>query len=199
MNIVTAYFVSAVTISRLNHKVAGFLLTAVQTWTLQPSVKGAPLAGLLAMTVINGLMHAALLGVITGSYIHISHITVTIVMCIMGGRVFPMFTANGMGTVRVTPIPLLEKFSILLVFASLIVVSSGGIIPSGLAATVLVMAGLINLIRAIRWRIWVTFSTPLVWPLHLSYFAISVGLILLGLSVGACLRLLCCRLRTCAI
>ncbi len=37
---------------------------------------------------------------------------VTLVMCIMGGRVFPMFTANGTQTPRTPALPWLEKLSI---------------------------------------------------------------------------------------
>ena len=219
--------------------IVGFLLTAVQTWTKQPSVKGVPLAFLvliwlsgrilmafpdlapdyviaaldlaflplaayflavpivraqmwrnlffvpifLIMAVINAVMHGAVAGVFELSYVELSHVMVmmvTLVMCIMGGRVFPMFTANGTRTQKVQPIAWLEKISIISVIASVIVSTNLLPLPSEINALVYLIAGLSNFARALRWRIWVTFGTPLVWTLHLSYWSICIGLLLLS-------------------
>ena len=219
--------------------ISGFLLTAVQTWTKVPSIKGPtlmllvaiwllariglalpqfltmeltilfdlsflPLSALflarpilkvkqwrnlifvpimLVMAVLNGLMHLSILGKLSLSYLHLSHIMVmmvALVMCIMGGRVFPMFTANGTRTPKVLPVAWLEKLALYSTGASVVVVADFLPIPSPLGAGVLFLAGVSNLVRALRWKVWVTIRTPLVWPLHLSYWAVSIGLILLS-------------------
>ncbi|MFA0056348.1 NnrS family protein [Vibrio echinoideorum] len=141
---------------------------------------------LLLMTVANAAMHygvlfnqPALIPQASTSMV----LLVTLVMCIMGGRVFPMFTANGTQTSRTPSLPWLEKLSIVsTVFA---VVLSFQILPvaQGIVATVFIVSGLANALRAVRWKVWVAFKTPLVWTLHLSYWAISLGLILFGVSI----------------
>ncbi|TVU60077.1 NnrS family protein [Vibrio atlanticus] len=141
---------------------------------------------LLLMTVANAAMHygvlfnqPALIPQASTSMV----LLVTLVMCIMGGRVFPMFTANGTQTPRTPSLPWLEKLSIVsTVFA---VVLSFQILPvaQGIVATVFIVSGVANALRAVRWKIWVAFKTPLVWSLHLSYWAISLGLILFGVSI----------------
>ncbi|KPL94171.1 NnrS family protein [Vibrio splendidus] len=141
---------------------------------------------LLLMTVANAAMHygvlfnqPALIPQASTSMV----LLVTLVMCIMGGRVFPMFTANGTQTPRTPSLPWLEKLSIVsTVFA---VVLSFQILPvaQGIVATVFIVSGVANALRAVRWKIWVAFKTPLVWSLHISYWAISLGLILFGVSI----------------
>ncbi|GAB3113296.1 NnrS family protein [Pseudomaricurvus hydrocarbonicus] len=220
--------------------IVGFLLTAVQTWTKVPGLKGKPLIALVAlwllarlfmllphwlpaqlisttdllflplaamflarpiikarlwrnllfvpillcMAALNGMMHASLTQPTSLSFTAVAHtmiLLVALVMCIMGGRVFPMFTANGTHTARVAPWPWLEKLAILTtalcVLLSLQVVD----VPATLKGSVFLLAGIANAARALRWRIWVTLQVPLVWSLHLSYWAVSLGLALLGL------------------
>lgn len=218
---------------------AGFLLTAVQTWTQVPSIKGKPLMALvllwlagrvlmlfpdIASPVINAIVDSLFLPaaiialaipilkvrqwrnlvfvpVLTlmaianivmhvqaqaaGAIQQVAYFTVlliTLVMCILGGRVFPMFTANGTQTQRVPSIAWLELFSIVSVLVCVLLAT--GWIPVGetITAVVFIVAGGANFIRAFRWRIWVTFGTPLVWPLHISYWALSIGLVLVGLA-----------------
>ncbi|WP_075187622.1 NnrS family protein [Teredinibacter haidensis] len=221
--------------------VAGFLLTAVQTWTQLPSVKGIQLMGLfllwlsarvlmwipnsvspwvilildllflpmtafimarlvlraklwrnlmfvpllLAMTLANGCMHYAVLTQQPGWDTQAAEamvILVTLLMCILGGRVFPMFTANGTQTGRVQALGWLEKTSVaslLAVFITQVLVPDA---PAWLTASLLFASAALQALRAFRWRIWVTFGTPLVWPLHISYWCIPLGLALLGWS-----------------
>ncbi|WIO73586.1 NnrS family protein [Porticoccaceae bacterium LTM1] len=221
--------------------VTGFLLTAVQTWTKQPGIKGwwliglvltwllpralmvfstsvpiwlvvltdlifLPLAAvvlmrpvirvkqwrnlffgpiLLVMTLLNMAMHWM---VLANNYQYLSTINyavvmvMTLVMCVMGGRVFPMFTANGTRTPKVDPIPWLEKLSIGSVVLSVLITLVLPAVSSELAATIYFIAGLSNAARALRWRIWVTFRVPLVWSLHLSYWSLALGLVALGMA-----------------
>ncbi len=138
---------------------------------------------LLLMASLNGLIHLAVMGKNSLSFMSISHIMlllVTLVMCIMGGRVFPMFTANGTGTKRVELIAWIEKLSIVLVVLAVIATSGLLRLPQTIEASIYLSAGIVNFIRAVRWRIWVTLKTPLVWSLHLSYWAICIGLVMLS-------------------
>ena len=222
--------------------IAGFLLTAVQTWSGLPGIKGIPLLFLiavwvaarigfmlphliphsfisfidliflplvavflaipiikvklwhnaifipllLAMTFANATLHCA-------KYIQESRyiiaasdsmiLLITLLMCVIGGRVFPMFTANGTKTERVATIPWLEKISLGL--ALLIVIQSFNVLTLAdpIKASLFIFAAFFHSLRAFRWRIWVTLKTPLVWSLHLSYWCIPLGFLLYGLHM----------------
>lgn len=221
--------------------VTGFLLTAVQTWTGIPGVKGKWLAALvllwlvgrtaffaqallspvmiavldlvflptvalllgrsvlkvkqwrnsvfvlilLAMTLANGCMHwaawqsdYALQAQAGGLMVML----VTLLMTVMGGRVIPMFTANGTKTERVEALPWLEKAApasmLLAIVASINVLPLG----EGVAGALFLVAAICHGLRVFRWRLSVTLRTPLVWSLHLSYWCIPLGLLLQALS-----------------
>ena len=221
--------------------VVGFLLTAVQTWTGVPSIKGRPLMALVALWLsaritflFPGLIPAWLAAVLDLAFLPVAAaclaypiirvkmwrnmpfipillamagvnvamhyfagsgggagmlqtanvmvMLVTLVMCIMGGRVFPMFTANGTGTERVATLPWLEKLSITTVVVAVVVSLHWVDLPGLLVAGIYFLAAASNTVRAARWRIWVTWKTPLVWSLHLAYWSIPLGLFLLGLA-----------------
>ena len=93
-----------------------------------------------------------------------------------------MFTANGTKTPRVNSIGWLEQLSILSIVIVFITTLTQNFVPNTLSIAVLFVAGISNLVRALRWRLWVTFQVPLVWSLHLSYLAMCIGFILLALA-----------------
>tara|TARA_R110001583_G_scaffold191_2_gene1814 strand:- start:152 stop:1357 length:1206 start_codon:yes stop_codon:yes gene_type:complete len=111
---------------------------------------------------------------------------ITLVMCIMGGRVFPMFTANGTQTPRVDAIPLLEKLSLISIIITIVVAALATStlvdVPAAIVAVLFISTSLIHAIRVYRWKFSVTLSTPLVWSLHISYWCIAIGLLMFGLS-----------------
>ena len=221
--------------------VVGFLLTAVQTWTGIPGIRGAYLLGLvllwlsariglllgtgipawllgvldllflpvaaivlaipvlrirqwrnsvfvpilLAMTAANGLFHASVYhgdAQMQAMAANFMVMLVTLLMTVVAGRVVPMFTANGTGTERVPPIQWLERACPLAILATFPVAMNPDLLPDGLAASLFLVAAACHGLRVLRWRIWVTLSTPLVWSLHLSYWAIAVGLFALDMS-----------------
>ena len=140
---------------------------------------------LLGMTAANWMLHKAVLFsqpelLYTASNAMI--FLVVLIMCILGGRVFPMFTANGTQTQRVNPILAIEVVSIL----SVVLVLLSHVLPfefsSQIKSSLYFFAATVHAIRAARWRIWVTFKAPLVWSLHLSYWCIVLGFFLFGLS-----------------
>lgn len=113
-----------------------------------------------------------------------SVILITFLMSVMGGRVVPMFTANGTKTQKATPIIALEylangSLALIMVYLLLHPLFEFNQTFFGL---LLVVAGISQTIRCLRWRPWVTLSVPLVWSLHLALKFIWFGLIMLGIS-----------------
>jgi uncharacterized protein involved in response to NO len=105
---------------------------------------------------------------------------VLFIMVVMGGRVIPMFTNNGIPGARATRHPWLERFSLgsvlLLLLADLL-----QLYPTVLAAIALISA-VAHGVRLYLWRPWRTIATPLVWILHAAYAWIVAHLALRGLS-----------------
>lgn len=105
---------------------------------------------------------------------------VMFIMVVMGGRVIPMFTNNGVPGANATRHPLVEKFSV----GTVILLFAGDLIqlpPAGIAA--IALAGAVaHGYRLYLWKPWRTFAAPLVWILHAAYAWIVVYLVLRGLS-----------------
>jgi uncharacterized protein involved in response to NO len=129
-------------------------------------------------------IHLARFGVVTlpaRAGIGIGLDIVLFVVAVMGGRVIPMFTNNGVPGTRATRHPLVEK------------VALGGVLALIVAdvlqpapAVIVVVAGVTAIAHAVRlalWQPWRTTSTPLVWILHASYAWIVVYLVLRALAV----------------
>jgi uncharacterized protein involved in response to NO len=220
---------------------AGFLLTAVQTWTKRKCIEGWELGALvilwllgritlftqpefledyvlifdllflpscagflarpilqarmwrnlffvpifLVMAILNATFHFSLSNDTLVDVTTISHsmvILAALVMSIMGGRVFPMFTANGANAPRVSSIAWLEQLSVLSILVVFITILIESWVPDTLSISVLFIAGIANIFRALRWKVWVTFHVPLVWSLHLSYLSMSLGFLLIALA-----------------
>jgi uncharacterized protein involved in response to NO len=216
--------------------IAGFLLTAVRTWTNQPTPSGMPLMALaalwvagrvlvltpLAMTaaVVNAafpLAVAVAIGIplwkarnarnyffvgllsLMGILIFAVHMgllghfdlsprlglqlaldLVLFIMVVMGGRVIPMFTNNGIPGTNAVRQPLVEKMalgSVILLFASALLQWSPSIV-----AMIALVSALANGWRLFLWKPWRTLTTPLVWILHAAYAWIVVYLVLRGLT-----------------
>ena len=221
--------------------VVGFLLTAVQSWTGIPGLKGGKLLGLvllwlaarvmlfvpapfphwlialvdlsflplaalamasfvarvqqwrnfifvpvlLAMASVNGVMHwSAWMGEarLQSEAGTVMVLLVSLLMSTMAGRVVPMFTANGTGTPRVADMPRLEMAAMLTMLLAVLAGSSARQLPPTMVAACMLLAAATLFVRGLRWRIWVTFRTPLLWSLHLSYWCIPLGLLLFGMS-----------------
>jgi uncharacterized protein involved in response to NO len=101
---------------------------------------------------------------------------VLFIMAVMGGRVIPMFTNNGVPGARATRRPWLEKTVLGSVLALLAadVLQLGGV---GLA----LLCAFCALAQLARWWLWQparTWRVPLVWVLQLAYLWIPVHLLL---------------------
>jgi uncharacterized protein involved in response to NO len=111
-------------------------------------------------------------------------ILVTFLMSVMAGRVAPMFTANGTKTTKVTPLPWLDKVtngSLAIAMFSLLLEPIIGF-SNLFFGLILIIAGIFQTIRWLRWRPWITLGVPLLWSFHLAIKFIAYGLIILGLS-----------------
>ncbi|WP_299083958.1 NnrS family protein [uncultured Paraglaciecola sp.] len=141
---------------------------------------------LMLLATANGFSH---LSVITGEAqfftqgLYSTVMLVTLIMTVIAGRVFPMFTANGTQTIKVENLTWLEK-SVIALTASLVVIHFANIqlrLPSQLMVLIFFSGAMAHSYRAIRWRPQVTFKTPLVWSLHLAYWFIPISFMLFAL------------------
>lgn len=102
------------------------------------------------------------------------------IMVVMGGRVIPMFTNNGIPGTNATRQPLVEKLalgSVILLF-----VADGLQLPPTVIAVVALVSALAHAWRLYLWKPWRTLATPLVWILHAAYAWIVMYLLLRGLT-----------------
>jgi uncharacterized protein involved in response to NO len=143
---------------------------------------------LLALfTIANVEMHLAIYYPETFSITFAGYagvILVTFLMSVMAGRVAPMFTANGTKTPKVTPLPWLDKVtngSLAIAMVSLLLQPVVGF-SELFFGSLLIISGLFQTMRWLRWRPWITLSVPLLWSLHGAMKFICFGLIVLGVS-----------------
>lgn len=154
---------------------------------------------LLLLTLCNGLMHYGLLS----GHFDIQQIgsqsavwLITLLMAIVGGRVLPMFTANGTMTEKVQPIAWLDRValgSLWLIFVIQVTAGDRFIPAMGMAA-IFAVSAIALAIRCGRWKIWITWRVPLLWSLHIAYWFIPISLTLyalryLGLPISNSLAL----------
>jgi uncharacterized protein involved in response to NO len=102
------------------------------------------------------------------------------VMAVMGGRVIPMFTNNGVPGTNARRDPRLEKLalgSVLVLLAVDLLQLRGAVL-----IVVLAVAACAHLARLALWQPWRTLRTPLVWILHAAYAWIGVHLALRALA-----------------
>ncbi|TDG15935.1 NnrS family protein [Seongchinamella unica] len=139
---------------------------------------------LLAMAAANGASHVSVVRqdpALQAVAFNFMVMLVSLLITVVAGRVVPMFTANGTGTERVPPLPWLERLCLL---SMLLAIPAAVWMPDSpaIASLALFFAAACHGLRVLRWRTWVTLATPLVWSLHLSYWALVLGLGLLGVS-----------------
>lgn len=101
---------------------------------------------------------------------------VLFLIVVLGGRVIPMFTANGIPGTRPSRHPWVERLALSGIVA-LIAADALGLPPYAIAG-IAAAAAIANTIRLALWRPWQTFGKPIVWILHASYAWIPVHLLL---------------------
>ena len=122
------------------------------------------------------LDHLGVLRLPTWAGIQVALDVVLIIMAVMGGRVIPMFTNNGVRGAGASRNTTLEKASIAVLAAVLVAdaFQQKGTVLMLLAA----LAALLHLARWSLWRPWKTLGVPLVWVLHAAYLWIPVHFVL---------------------
>jgi len=105
---------------------------------------------------------------------------VLFVIAVMGGRVIPMFTNNGVPGTQATRRPVVEKLAL----GSILFLVAADVLqaPAPLIAGLSLIAALAHAVRLGLWQPWRTLGTPLVWVLHAAYAWIVVYLVLRALS-----------------
>jgi uncharacterized protein involved in response to NO len=107
---------------------------------------------------------------------------VLFILCVMGGRVIPMFTNNGVPLAQARRLPWLEKAALGAVLALL--AADVLRLPAAVTGTIAGLAALAHLARWLLWQPWATWRTPMVWVLHLAYLWIPVHLALRGCAAA---------------
>lgn len=138
---------------------------------------------LVLLAAAAGLVHLAQFGVVTvpgGLGIQVALDIVLFILAVMGGRVIPMFTNNGVPGAGATGNGAVEKAALGGVLALLAAdaVGSHGWPLVALAA----VAGAAHAWRWALWRPCRVVRVPLVWVLHLAYLWVPVHLLLRGLA-----------------
>lgn len=105
---------------------------------------------------------------------------VLFIMTVMGGRVIPMFTNNGVPGANAARHPLVEKLAL----GSVLVLLAADLLqaPPDVIAVVALLAAVAHAGRLYLWQPWRTFGAPIVWVLHVAYGWIVVYLVLRGFA-----------------
>jgi uncharacterized protein involved in response to NO len=102
------------------------------------------------------------------------------IMAVMGGRVIPMFTNNGVPGAGATRHPIVERIAL----GAVLALFAADFIQAWplLVAALALLAAIAHGVRLALWRGWRTLGTPLVWILHAGYAWIVLHLALRGAS-----------------
>ena len=141
----------------------------------------------VALLVLLGLVtlavHLARVGIVAlpqRASLQVGLDAVLFIIAVMGGRVIPMFTNNGIPGLRATRNPAVEKLALggllLLLAADLLRV------PPWAIATLAIAVAIVHAVRWWLWQPWRTTSAPLVWVLHAAYAWVVVYLVLRALA-----------------
>jgi uncharacterized protein involved in response to NO len=126
-----------------------------------------------------GLVHLGQLGVVdVPSFlgVRLALDIVLFILAVMGGRVIPMFTNNGVPGAGAAKEPVIEKTALGTVLALLVADAAG--LDGWPLASLTAFAAALHAARWVLWRPWKTLRTPLVWVLHLAYAWVPLHLLL---------------------
>ncbi len=138
---------------------------------------------LVALGVVTFAMHIARLGIVVmpqRATLQIGLDILLFVIAVMGGRVIPMFTNNGVPGLRATRHPAVEKLALggILLLLAVDVAQ----LDASVVAVIALGVALAHAARLWLWQPWRTTPAPLVWVLHVAYAWIVVHLVLRALS-----------------
>jgi uncharacterized protein involved in response to NO len=134
---------------------------------------------LLALGALNLTFHLAMAhetALPVGRALQVGLDVILFVIAVMGGRVIPMFTANGVPGSQPRRLLWIERTALASVLALTACDLFG--LPSTAVALVAAAAGIAHAARLWLWQPWRTARHPIVWILHVSYAWIPVHLAL---------------------
>jgi uncharacterized protein involved in response to NO len=137
------------------------------------------IALLLGLGLVNLVFHLGMAGLLDlplQRSLQVGLDIVLFIMVVMGGRVIPMFTMNGIPGVLCTRAPWIERLAPVSVLLLLAADALGA--PAIIIGPVAAAAAMIHAVRLGLWRPWRTFTTPIVWILHCAYVWIVLALAL---------------------
>jgi len=105
---------------------------------------------------------------------------VLLIMVVMGGRVIPAFTVNGIAGAVCIRLPWLERLAPISIIALLITDVTD--LPAAVIGPVAATAAIVHAIRFFLWRPWQTRQTPILWILHCAYGWVVVALAMRALA-----------------
>ncbi|MBS1124589.1 MAG: NnrS protein involved in response to, partial [Deltaproteobacteria bacterium] len=107
---------------------------------------------------------------------------IVLVILVISGRTFPMFTRNGTGVETIASSPRLDQLTIasMAVLVVLDAVVPELVVTAAWAAVV----GVLALVRSWRWGARHTLRSPLLWVLHVGYLWLPIGLVLRAVAAG---------------
>lgn len=105
----------------------------------------------------------------------------TLLIAIVAGRVIPFFTMNGAKTELISNVPAIEKLLLPISIMGVFIFILGYFIRLPFTpGAILICAGFLHFIRLSQWKTIKTLTIPLLWSLHIAYFFMALGLVLLG-------------------
>jgi uncharacterized protein involved in response to NO len=144
------------------------------------------LAIVTTLFAANLVIHLDALGWLPSGSAHLATLLsldlVLLLILLIGGRIFPMFTRNRTGVQSIRNVPWLDRLCVAAMTGLLIVdaiMAQGG----RLGASVAGLVGLLAAARALHWGTRHSMRDPLLWVLHAGYGWLVVGLLLRGCSV----------------
>jgi len=122
-----------------------------------------------------------------GEVIRASTILVCILISVIGGRIIPAFTGNWLrgrhGEQAPVP-PSFNRFDVLVIMGMCAVALLWTLMPaSPVTGGTLLLVGVLQLIRLMRWKGYLTLSDPIVIVLHVGYSWLGIGLLFLGSAI----------------
>ncbi|MBS8272141.1 NnrS family protein [Thalassospira tepidiphila] len=147
------------------------------------------LAVISMIALFDGLFVAACLDVIAldpAMLYQTAILAIILLIGLIGGRVIPAFTRNWMQREQINaPMPsMFSRFDMVCLASIALGIVAVILDPAGvIAGSVLLFAGILHAIRLVRWRGVHSWREPIVIMLHLGYFWVPAGLVLLGVAI----------------
>jgi len=135
---------------------------------------------LTVLFLANGAMHLDGLGMLPAGSAHraraVALDVVVLVVLVISGRVFPMFTRNTTGAAGIKSHPSLDVATVI---GMAVVTVADAVVTDWRAPNLLAgVVGLLAAARAIHWGAWHSRREPMLWILHTGYAWVVIGLVL---------------------